>query len=88
MIIVIYGEESFLMEQKLQALKKEYNCNEENMNFSVYRGDEDSIETVYEDIITPPFFSDKKMVILKNPFFLTAKKRNLTSFIKLENKER
>ena len=53
MIIVIYGEESFLMEQKLQALKKEYNCNEENMNLSVYRGDEDSIEIVYEDIITP-----------------------------------
>ena len=24
MIFVIYGEESFLMEQKLQALKKEY----------------------------------------------------------------
>lgn len=74
MIIVIYGEESFLMEQKLQSLKKEYGCSEENMNLSIYRGDEDSIETVYEDIITPPFFSDKKMVILKNPFFLTTKK--------------
>lgn len=74
MIFVIYGEESFLMEQKLQSLKKEYQCNEENMNFSVYRGDEDSVEQVYEDIITPPFFTDKKMVVLKNPYFLTTKK--------------
>ena len=44
MIFVIYGEESFLMEQKLQALKKEYNCSEEMMNLSNYRVDEESIE--------------------------------------------
>ena len=74
MIFVIYGEESFLMEQKLQALKKEYNCSEEMMNLSIYRGDEDSIESVYEDLITPPFFTDKKMIVLKNPYFLTTKK--------------
>ena len=63
MIIVIYGEESFLMNQKLESLKKDFACNEENMNFSIYRGDEDSIEAVYEDLITPPFFTDKKMVV-------------------------
>lgn len=74
MIFVIYGEESFLMEQKLQALKKEYNCSEEMMNLSTYRGDEDSIEAVYEDLITPPFFTDKKMIVLKNLYFLTTKK--------------
>lgn len=74
MIFLIYGEESFLMEQKLQALKKEYDCNEENMNLSIYRGDEDDLKEVYEDLITPPFFTDKKMVILKNAYFLTTKK--------------
>lgn len=74
MIFVIYGEESFLMEQKLQGLKKEYNCSEEMMNLSTYRGDEDSIESIYEDLITPPFFTDKKMIVLKNPNFLTTKK--------------
>lgn len=74
MIIVIYGEESFLMNQKLESLKKDFACNEENMNFSIYRGDEDSIEAVYEDLITPPFFTDKKMVVLKKADFLTTKK--------------
>ena len=44
MIFVIYGEESFLMEQKLQSLKKEYDCNEDNMNISTYRANEDSLE--------------------------------------------
>ena len=67
MICLIYGEERFLMEQKLASLKKEYNCNDENMNISVFRGDEDRMKDVYEDLITPPFFTDNKMVILKNP---------------------
>lgn len=74
MIFVIYGEESFLMEQKLQSLKKEYDCNEDNMNISTYRANEDSLEDVYEDLITPPFLTEKKMVVLKNPYFLTTKK--------------
>lgn len=74
MIYVIYGEERLLMDQKLAALKKEYNCNEENMNVSLYRGNEDSMEAVYEDLCTPPFLTDRKMVILKEPYFLTTKK--------------
>ena len=44
------------------------------MNLSIYRGDEDSMESVYEDLITPPFFTDKKMIVLKNLYFLTTKK--------------
>lgn len=74
MIIVIYGEERILMQQKLLALKKEYNCNEDNMNYSIYRADEDGMENVYEDLVTPSFFTEKKMVVLKNPYFLTTKK--------------
>lgn len=74
MIYVIYGEERLLMDQKLASLKKEYQCNEENMNVSLYRGLEDSMEAVYEDLQTPPFLTDKKMVILRQPYFLTTKK--------------
>ena len=44
------------------------------MNLSIFRGDEDLMQDVYEDLITPPFFTDNKMVILKNPVFLTTKK--------------
>ncbi|MFV0395963.1 MAG: DNA polymerase III subunit delta [Coprobacillaceae bacterium] len=74
MILVIYGEERILMQQKLNALKKEHDCNEDNMNYSVYHADEDGMESVYEDLITPSFFTEKKMVVLKNPYFLTTKK--------------
>lgn len=74
MIYVIYGEERFLMNKKLEALKKEYRCNEENMNISTYRATDSSMEEVFEDLTTPPFFTEKKMVVLKNPYFLTSKK--------------
>ncbi|WRK51720.1 hypothetical protein SD457_14120 [Coprobacillaceae bacterium CR2/5/TPMF4] len=40
---------------KTGIFKKEYNCNDENMNISVFRGDEDRMKDVYEDLITPPF---------------------------------
>lgn len=74
MIYVIYGEERFLMDQKLEAIKKEYQCNEENMNVSTYRGLDNSMEEILEDLSTPPFLTEKKMVILRNPYFLTTKK--------------
>lgn len=74
MIYVIYGEERFLMNKKLEALKKEYQCTEENMNISTYRATDNSMEEVLEDLTTPPFLTNKKMVVLKNPYFLTSKK--------------
>lgn len=74
MICVIYGDEVFLMERKLEALKKQYQCNDTNMNFSLYQGDNCNMEEVYEDLMTPSFFQERKMVVLKNPSFLTNKK--------------
>ncbi|WP_296880131.1 DNA polymerase III subunit delta [Thomasclavelia sp.] len=74
MLYFIYGTERFLMEQKLNALKKEFDCSDELMNLSQYRGDEDRIKDVFEDLITPPFFTENKMIVLKNPLFLTTRK--------------
>lgn len=81
MICVIYGDEKFLMERKLEALKKQYQCNDTNMNYTMYQGDDCSMEEVYEDLLTPSFFQEKKMVVLKNPPFIINKK------VKQEEKE-
>lgn len=62
------------MDQKLQKLKKQFQCNEEMMNFSSYDLHKDSMETVMEDIMMPPFLSDHKMVAITNADFLTTKK--------------
>lgn len=74
MIFVIYGEERLLMDQRLEKLKKEYQCHEEMMNYTVYEVDRDGMEAVYEDVMTPPFLNETKMVVIKKADFLTTKK--------------
>ncbi len=62
------------MDNKLKAMQKEFNCNEENMNLSIYHGDQHSMKEIEEDLCTPPFLSEYKMVVLYHPYFLTTKK--------------
>lgn len=71
---VIYGEEKLLMEQKLTKLKKQYKINDEDMNFITYWCQETPMSAIIEDALTPPFFSEYKMIVLKNPMFLTTQK--------------
>lgn len=74
MIYVLYGNETFLLEQKLKDLKEKYNISEEMMNLVVYDDPLVQIKDVIEDCNTPPFLSEYKMVVLKNPIFLTTQK--------------
>lgn len=75
MLFVIYGTERLLMDQRLQKLKKQYQCDDEMMNFSSYDLSKDNMENVLEDIMIPPFLSDHKMIVIKNADFLTTKKQ-------------
>ena len=73
MLFVIYGAERLLMDQRLQKLKKQYQCLEDFMNYSQYDLSKDGMEAVLEDVMIPPFLSDHKMVVIKNVDFLTTK---------------
>jgi len=75
---VIYGEEKLIMEQKLTALKKKYEIKEENMNIITYWCHETPMSAIIEDALTPPFLSEYKMIIVKNPIFLTTQKQKDT----------
>lgn len=72
---VIYGEEKFLMERKLNALKKKFHICEEDMNIMTYWCQETKMSAIIEDALTPPFFTEYKMIVLKNPLFLTTQKQ-------------
>ena len=74
MIYVLYGEESFLLGQKLKDIKKEYSISEEMMNLSTYDALNTSLKEMIEDCNTPSFLSEYKMVVIKNPYFLTTQK--------------
>lgn len=72
---VIYGQEPLLMEQRLNQLKNKYHINEEDMNMMTYWCNETNMSVIIEDALTPPFLSEYKMIVIKNPYFLTTMKQ-------------
>ncbi|MCE4046981.1 DNA polymerase III subunit delta [Bacillus sp. Au-Bac7] len=74
-VYLMYGPESFLInETRTLLVQTALNPDEEDFNLSVYDLEEVSIELAIEDAETIPFFGDRKVVILQNPFFLTSEK--------------
>lgn len=90
---VIYGDEKLIMEQKLMALKKQYHIQEEDMNIMTYWCQETPMKDIVEDALTPPFLTEYKMVVVKNPYFLTTQKQKeknedleiLMKYLKIDN---
>lgn len=41
------------------------------MNYMVYHAGETPMKDIIEDALTQPFITEYKMVVLKNPIFLT-----------------
>ena len=74
MNIVLYGEEKLLLAQRLEDLKKKYQCTSDDMNYMVYHAGETPMKEIIEDALTQPFLTEYKMVVLKNPIFLTKEK--------------
>ena len=69
MNIVLYGEEKLLLAQRLEDLKKKYQCTSDDMNYMVYHAGETPMKDIIEDALTQPFLTEYKMVVLKNPIF-------------------
>ncbi|MBO6046450.1 MAG: DNA polymerase III subunit delta [Erysipelotrichaceae bacterium] len=94
MNIVLYGDEPLLLEQKLDELKERYDISDEQMNLSVYYPQETSMSEILADALTQPFLSEYKMVVIKDPLFLTKARQKdvseedikaLTNYLKHDN---
>src|SRR5690606_28268060 len=72
-IYLLYGNERFLIEEKRKTLIGNQG-NEIDVN--VYDMTESPLEMALEDAETMPFLSDKRIVIIKNPYFLTSEKKS------------
>lgn len=72
---VIYGEEKLLLEQRLHALKQKFHIQDEDMNIITYWCHETPMKDIIEDALTPPFLTEYKMIVVKNPYFLTTQKQ-------------
>ncbi|ANB55912.1 DNA polymerase III, delta subunit [Anoxybacillus sp. B7M1] len=74
-LYLLYGTETFLLNEAYErivrtALREE----EQDFHLSVYDCEETPIETAIEEAETLPFFGEKKVVVIKNPYFLTSDK--------------
>lgn len=68
-VYLLYGLESFLInETKYLLLQSLLNEEDEDFNLSTYDLEETPIEVVIEDAETIPFFGERKVVVLNNPF--------------------
>lgn len=74
-LYLLYGNESFLINETQNLITSSVLSEEtKEFNLSRYDMEETPIEFAIEDCQTIPFFGDKKVVIIENPYFLTGEK--------------
>jgi len=75
-VILLYGTESYFIQNLRKELLHQV-LNGDGDNLSTYDLEETPIEEVISDAETYPFFGEKKLIIVHNPYFLTAKQMKL-----------
>lgn len=73
MIILIFGQENFLVQQKFRELKKDYLAKNPQAQIEVFDLEDDQVKEVEESLQSgTSLFSPKKLLILKNIFSLSG----------------
>ncbi|MBU5342814.1 DNA polymerase III subunit delta [Caldifermentibacillus hisashii] len=74
-LYLLYGNEDFLInETKKYIIDAALTEEEREFNLSIYDLEETTVESAVEDCQTIPFLGERKVVIMHNPYFLTAEK--------------
>ncbi len=72
-IYLMFGKETYYIDETLRLLLSTVlNDDERDFNLSTYDLEEVPIDVAIEDAQTIPFFGDKRVVIVKNAWFLTG----------------
>lgn len=74
-IYLYKGNEEYLMNTKIELLIKESKANE--FNISTYDCSEVNLGLAVQDAQTLPFLCDSKVVVIKNPVFLSSEKQTI-----------
>lgn len=82
-IYLFYGEETYLLETKLKKIKKDFGELVKGINF--IQIDENNVSEIINDIETPAFGYQTKLIIAKNTGLF--KKEKKTSKVKISNTE-
>ncbi|RHW38606.1 DNA polymerase III subunit delta [Lysinibacillus yapensis] len=70
-VYLIYGQESYFIDETINRIKATLNSTEET-EVRVFDMEESPVDAVIDEADTFPFFSEKKLVIAKNAYFLKA----------------
>ncbi len=72
----IVGTEGYLINQKIKEVMKSSDIHENDLNVTFFdaTANEFSIQSLVDDCNTLPFFGDKKIVVVRNPVFLSTTK--------------
>ncbi len=74
-VYFLYGDEQFLLENKVNKIKKKLiNSSFSDFNFALYNGRDSKVEDVLASAMAFPVMADKKLIILKNTGFLNNAK--------------
>ncbi|XQY90774.1 DNA polymerase III subunit delta [Metabacillus sp. HB246100] len=85
---LLIGKESYLMNETVQhIINATLEEEEKDFNLSVYDMEEESIEIAIEDAETLPFMGEKRVVVVRNPVFLTSEKKKEKVEHKIEKLE-
>ncbi len=82
-VYLMYGGESFFIDETIQLIiKQAVDEKDIEFNVSMYEAEEVSIDGALEDATTPPFFGERKVVIVRSASFLTGQKAKIEQNIK------
>ena len=71
-VYLLYGSDSFIVKSKTKKVMAKYDIDDFNIN--IYDAEETNISNAINDASTIPFMSEKKIVLIKNAYFLTNEK--------------
>ena len=73
MVYLLYGEERYLLENKIKRIKKEFGEIVQGINY--IQIDETTVDNIISDIETPAFGYKKKMILAKNTSLFKKEKK-------------
>ncbi|WP_284565120.1 DNA polymerase III subunit delta [Bacillus altitudinis] len=75
-VYCLYGKETYLLQETAAKLRQAVVDEEtKDFNYSVFDMEEVPLEQAVTDAETFPFMGERRLVVIKNPYFLTAEKK-------------
>ena len=83
-IVLFYGDNTYLLEQYVKKIKKNFGECIQGINYVVV--DEDNVNSIISDISTPAFGFEKKLIILKKCNLLKKEAKTKNKNLSIKNK--